>query len=112
MMLQPPKLENHSSEDSESTGRSSESPSNIDDLMEDDVNQKDIDEEEDLLDAENELEMTARVKKLESNLVFIMHQLTSIMTHLHVKGCECTTCIHVKQKGAAKKESAKAPKKL
>lgn len=74
--------------------------------MEDDVNHKDIDDEEDLLDTENELEMTARVKKLESNLVFIMHQLTSIMTHLHVKGCECTTCIHVKQNGVAKKENS------
>uniref|UniRef100_A0A1I7THX8 HTH CENPB-type domain-containing protein n=1 Tax=Caenorhabditis tropicalis TaxID=1561998 RepID=A0A1I7THX8_9PELO len=85
MMIQPTTRVPHSEEFSVSTDRSSESPSNVDDLMEDDVNHK---EEED----EEEISISQRVSKLEHNFIYIQHQLSSIMTHLHATPCECSTC--------------------
>ncbi|CCD63170.1 AT hook-containing protein attf-4 [Caenorhabditis elegans] len=99
-MLQPPTLTpNANGEEfrgSVSTDRSSASPSNIDEIMEDDVNQKDEDEDLNLVD---------RVSKLETNFVFIQHQLSSIMNHLHAPQCKCTTCSKVNQPGAEEQKN-------
>ncbi|PIC41617.1 hypothetical protein B9Z55_008972 [Caenorhabditis nigoni] len=94
-MLPPPKIENFgSSVSSQESVRSSISPENLEDLMEDNVVVKNED-----------VEISERVKKLENDFVFIKHQLTSIMTHLHVEGCKCPTCTTVKEEKAPKKEN-------
>ncbi|CAI2349564.1 unnamed protein product [Caenorhabditis sp. 36 PRJEB53466] len=73
-----------------STDRSSASPMNADDLndlMEDDVNQKD-DEDECL---------ARRVSGLETNFVYIQHQLAAIMRHLHAPPCTCHNCSKIQR---------------
>ncbi|UMM21883.1 hypothetical protein L5515_003368 [Caenorhabditis briggsae] len=94
-ILPPPKIEDFgSSVSSQESVRSSISPENLEDLMEDNVVAKNED-----------VEISERVKKLENDFVFIKHQLTLIMTHLHVEGCKCTTCVKVKEEKAPKKEN-------
>lgn len=85
-----------SSDDHHESIRSSVSPCNVDDLMEDDVNQKeDVDEKG----------LSERVNTLEENFVFIKHQLSSIMTHIHATPCECSTCTKVTKAGEPKKQN-------
>ncbi|EFO83582.1 hypothetical protein CRE_02913 [Caenorhabditis remanei] len=66
--------------------------------MEDDVNQK---------NEEQEVEMNGvsqRVSKLENNFVFIQHQLSTIISHLHMEPCKCATCAQVMEAGKPKKQ--------
>ncbi|CAD6187883.1 unnamed protein product [Caenorhabditis auriculariae] len=95
------------SDERNSTDRSSATPSHNDDNETQDMLDEDV-KDEVIKNGVQMLEETTtekksveeRLKQLDSNFVYIQHQLARVMRQMHVSPCNCATCASVHQKVA------------